>query len=220
MLAGRADVSLTPGVDCRERKCIALTFDDGPVGHTGRLLDTLAEHGVKATFFVIGRNVAASPGLVRRQVAEGHVVGNHSYTHANLGQASAAAVRAEIGRTQSAVEAAAGVRPELFRPPYGATGPAVTAVARGHRLPQILWSLDTRDWLDRDAGVIERRVIRGARAGQIVLLHDLQATTVQAVPAILRGLTAEGFSFVTVPELFAETPLKPGRRYTGRPPSG
>lgn len=202
---------------CRKSKCIALTFDDGPVGHTARLLDVLAEYGARATFFVVGGQVAERPEMVRRQLAEGHEVGNHSYTHANLGHAPPAVVRAEIGRTQDVVERAAGMRPRLFRPPYGATGGTVTQVARKHGLAQILWSVDTLDWRDRDAGLVRRRAVEGARPGRVVLMHDIQPSTLEAVPGILRKLAAEGFMFVTVSELFNGERLAPGRKYTKAP---
>lgn len=203
-------------VDCSRRKCIALTFDDGPGTPTAKLLDILARNRAKATFFLVGQNVTANPAIVRRTLAGGHQLANHSYTHADLGRSSTAKIKSEIGRTQRAVHKATGVWPRLFRPPYGSTDAAVAAVARQNGLPQILWAVDPSDWKDRNAKVVERRVVNGARPGYIVLMHDIHKTTVQAVPAILRRLAAKGYVFVTVAELFRGKTLTPGKKYTKR----
>lgn len=215
-VAGPAGASAPPRVDCERRKCVALTFDDGPGSPTARLLDILARNHVRATFFLVGQNVASKPAMVRRELAAGHELGNHSYTHADLGRSSAAKIRSEIGRTQEAVHRAAGVRPTLLRPPYGSTDAAVAAVARHYRLPQILWAVDPNDWKDRNARIVERRVVGGARPGYIVLMHDIHRTTVDAVPAILRRLAAKGYVFVTVSELFRGKTLTPGKKYSHR----
>ncbi|POM22657.1 Peptidoglycan-N-acetylglucosamine deacetylase [Actinomadura rubteroloni] len=202
-------------IDCAKQKCVALTFDDGPGPKTGTLLRMLAERGVRATFFVVGRNAAAQPAVIRREIADGHVVGNHSWSHADLGRASAATVRSELLRTQRAVRRAAGVTPVLMRPPYGSTDRTVAAVTRELGLAQILWAVDPLDWKDRNSGIVTRRVVRGTKPGYIVLMHDIHPTTVAAVPAIIRALKAKGYVFATVPELLG-THLKPGHRYTMR----
>jgi peptidoglycan/xylan/chitin deacetylase (PgdA/CDA1 family) len=208
-------VSRTSPVDCRTKNCVALTFDDGPAASTTRLLDTLAAHGARATFFLVGRSVEKFPELVRREVVEGHELGNHTYTHANLRRSSPTKVTAELRRTQEAIRRVTGITPGLMRPPFGATDEQVTTITRRLNLAQILWSLDPRDWRDRDAEKVEDRVVNGVRKGSIVLMHDIHPTTVAAVPGILRRLTIEGYSFVTVSELYGSS-LVPGEKYAKR----
>ena len=200
-------------IDCHVRKCVALTFDDGPVPGTARLLDVLRAGNARATFFVLGTQVARHPALVRRELAEGHEVGNHTYHHVDLVRASRAKINAELAHTQQAIRRATGVTPLLLRPPYGATDKRVSLIARRYRMAQCLWTLDPLDWRNRDAALIERRVVRGARPGYIILLHDIHATTVAAMPGILDKLTRKGFVFVTITELTGGHRLRPGRAY-------
>lgn len=204
-----------PRVDCTRRKCVALTFDDGPGRHTDRLLRTLAAHKARATFFMVGSQAVQYPATARRVMSDGHELGNHSYSHADLGRASKKKVEAEIARTQAAVRQATGVTPRLFRPPYGSTDKAVAAVAARHALPQIIWNVDTFDWRDRKSATVARRVIGQTRPGSIVLMHDIHGTTVAALPRILDRLAAKGYVFVTVSELGGK-PLRPGKKYTKR----
>ncbi|MEU6039311.1 polysaccharide deacetylase family protein [Actinomadura sp. NPDC047616] len=200
-------------VDCSLRKCVALTFDDGPGAYTGRLLDQLRAAHVHATFFLLGQNVAGHRGLVRRMVEEGHEVGNHSWSHPDLTTLPSWEVRAQVRRTQQAVQDVTGVAPVLFRPPYGAVdGRVADAVG----MPLVLWSVDSLDWLHRD---VRRNIIVGVRQprrGGIVLFHDIHRPTVAAVPSVLEGLRERGFTFVTVSELFDGRTLTPGHRYAGR----
>jgi peptidoglycan-N-acetylglucosamine deacetylase len=200
-------------IDCHVRKCIALTFDDGPAPSTVRLLDVLRAKGARVTFFVLGSEVARHPDLVRREIAEGHEVGNHTYRHIDLTRASNARIRAELTRTQLAVRHATGQTPVLLRPPYGDTNKRVSMIARRYRLAQCLWTIDPLDWRNRNAALIERRVVRGARPGYIILLHDIHPTTVAAMAGILEGLARKGFVFVTISELAGGHPLRPGRAY-------
>ncbi|WP_336204334.1 polysaccharide deacetylase family protein [Nonomuraea sp. LPB2021202275-12-8] len=186
-------------VDCRRVKCVALTFDDGPGPYTGPLLRRLAAHRARATFFVVGRNAAANPGLLRRAVAAGHEIGSHTWSHRDLTTLPAAEVRAELARTDRAVKAATGLVPKLVRPPYGALN---TAVRLQTSRPMVLWSADTLDWKYRDSARVARRAINGARPGGILLFHDIHPTTVQAIPAVLKTLSARGYRFVTVSRLF------------------
>jgi len=203
------------GVDCGRLKCVALTFDDGPMGSTPRLLDILAARHVRATFFLVGRNAAEHPELVRRERDAGHEIANHSYTHADLGRASDAKIMSELTRTQEAVRRATGVAPVLLRPPYGSTGKRLASIARRMNLAQILWTVDPLDWENRDSGAVERRVMKSVEPGNVVLLHDIHPTTVAAVPRILDRLKAQGFVFVTVSELFRGR-LTAGKTYVRR----
>ncbi|XRQ12801.1 polysaccharide deacetylase family protein [Actinomadura welshii] len=201
-----------PPPDCRQVKCLALTFDDGPAESTGELLDILAERDVKATFFLIGENVAENPEVVRRQHQAGHEIADHSYTHADLGRASKKTIVAELTRTQDAIRSASGVTPTLLRPPYGSTSKRLAKVSRRMGMAQILWTVDPFDWRHRDTEDIERRVVKSAEPGGIVLLHDIHPTTVRAVPEIIDRLAAKGYVFVTVSELFGGK-LAPGEEY-------
>ncbi|WP_255529580.1 polysaccharide deacetylase family protein [Planomonospora sp. ID91781] len=197
--------------DCRRIKCVALTFDDGPGRYTGTLLRHLAAYRARATFYVVGRNVAENPGVVRRAVEAGHEIGNHTWSHHDLTRLPAAAIRADLARTDRAVERAAGVTPETVRPPYGAHN---TAVRRQTKRPVVLWSVDTEDWRHRDSSAVARRAIKGTAPGAVILFHDIHPTTVKAIPKVLKSLSARGYRFVTVSELFGGKP--PRLAYGGR----
>ncbi|MGY1807237.1 polysaccharide deacetylase family protein [Blastococcus sp. SYSU D00669] len=199
-------------VDCARVACIALTFDDGPGPYTAQLLRELADADVDATFFVVGGNAAAMPDLVGRMAAEGHAVGNHTWDHPRLPALAPEQIADEIDRTTSAL-ADAGVTTDLLRPPYGETDGTVAAVAGARGYAQVLWDVDTQDWLNRDVATTTQRALDGAFPGAIVLLHDIHPTTVQAVPGIIAGLRARGYVFVTVPELVGT--VEPGARYGG-----
>ncbi len=190
---------------------IAITFDDGPhPQNTPRLLDILAARNVKATFYVIGRSVDLNPGVLRRTVAEGHEIGNHSHTHRLLSKLSESEVRQEMQRCQDAVGRAAGVRMRTMRPPYGGLLQSQRElVHREFGYPTILWSVDPLDWKRPGPSVVTSRILSGTTAGGIVLAHDLHSQTVDAMPATLDGLLRRGFKFVTVSQLIAmktETP--------------
>lgn len=202
-----------PPVDCAKVKCVALTFDDGPGPYTARLLGHLARAGARATFFMLGENVRHHAALLRRMVAEGHELANHSWSHPDLSGLSTEAVRAQVWRTQKVIREASGVAPTLFRPPYGSTN---ARVGRAAALPQILWSVDTLDWRYRSAQRNARVAVREPRRGGIVLFHDIHPSSVAAIPQVLTGLARKGFRFVTVSDLFLGKKLRPGRRYMHR----
>lgn len=190
---------------------IAITFDDGPhPQNTPRLLDILAARNVKATFYVIGRSVDLHPGILRRTVAEGHEIGNHSHTHRLLSKLGESELRQEMQRCQDAVGRAAGVRMRTMRPPYGGLLQSQRElVHREFGYPTILWSVDPLDWKRPGPSVVTSRILSGTTAGGIVLAHDLHSQTVDAMPATLDGLLRRGFKFVTVSQLIAmktETP--------------
>ena len=190
-------------VDCRRAKCVALTFDDGPGEYTGELLRHLALHHARATFFVVGQNVVEDPAAVRHMVAAGHEIGNHTWSHRDLTSLSAAEVRAELARTDQAVKAVTGLVPKIIRPPYGALNEAVRAQTTR---PMIMWSVDTLDWRHRDTARVLRTAVKAVRPGDIILFHDIHATTVAAIPRVLKGLSAQGYRFVTVSRLFDDKP--------------
>lgn len=195
------------------KKLIALTFDDGPSAYTTpRLLDTLKNRGAKVTFFVLGTMARRSPDIVRREAAEGHEVASHTPYHNQLTLLSAAQVRAEALEMDRTFTEILGTRPPFTRPPYGSFN-AMVGEALGQ--PMILWSVDPQDWKDRNASLVCSRVVNATREGSIILVHDIHATTVDAVPCIIDTLRSYGYEFVTVSELAASRGVKlvNGRAY-------
>ncbi|GAB2829153.1 hypothetical protein GCM10022221_29520 [Actinocorallia aurea] len=199
-------------VDCRKKKCVALTFDDGPGSRTPELLRTLRRAEVRATFFVVGTRARADEGVLARAHADGHEIGVHTENHPDLTTLPDSRIRREIDRTLRTIKDQTGRRPVLMRPPYGATNARVAAQARDLGVAQILWDVDPVDWRDRDSAVVARRVIADLHRGAIILLHDIRPTTVAAVPRILKAAEAKGYTFVTVSELLG--PTEPGKIYT------
>ncbi len=184
---------------------IAITFDDGPhPKNTPRLLDMLRERNIKATFYVIGRNVDLYPNVLRRTVSEGHEIGNHTYTHPILSKLGDSTVREELTKCRDAVARAAGVQPRTMRPPYGALLQRQREWIHAElRYPTIMWSVDPLDWKRPGPSVVTSRILSGTTPGAIVLAHDLHAATVDAMPATLDGLLNKGYKFVTVSQLLA-----------------
>ncbi|MEW1721445.1 polysaccharide deacetylase family protein [Streptomyces sp. NPDC093109] len=197
-------------VDCRKVKCVALTFDDGPSGYTNRLLGLLKDYKAKATFYVVGQNVASKPDLVRKEAAAGHQIGNHSWNHPDLTKLTTAQIKSQLSRTDKAVKAATGKSPTTVRPPYGAQNAKVRSAAGR---PLVNWSVDTLDWKYRDAAKVAAAVKKYTKPGDIVLMHDIHKTTVDAMPKILADFKSRGYKFVTVDQLFAPTKLKAGTVY-------
>jgi peptidoglycan/xylan/chitin deacetylase (PgdA/CDA1 family) len=192
---------------------IAMTFDDGPSATlTPKLLDLLAAHHIKATFFVIGENVAEHPEIVARAAQGGHEIGNHSWSHPNFGKMSDENVRRQLWRTDDAIKNATGKRPTLLRPPYG----SITAREKrwihdefGYQI--ILWDVDPNDWKQPGPAVVRNRILQETRPGSIVLSHDIHSGTIQAMPSTLDALEAKGFKFVTVSDLIRAATARPAR---------
>jgi len=198
--------------DCTKLKCVALTMDDGPVPGTAKVLDLLKRKHVRVTFFVVGEMAKLRPGLVRRMVREGHVVGNHSWSHPEFFGEPAKALRSQLTRTNKVLHRATGHDPVLMRPPFGEVTAQVRKLCRKLGEAIILWNVDPVDWKDRKAATVARRVIHRAKRGSIILTHDSLKTTREAYSRIIDGLRAKGFTLVTVPQLFAGK-LKPGKVY-------
>jgi peptidoglycan-N-acetylglucosamine deacetylase len=198
IVSERRAAARVDGVDCRVDKCVALTFDDGPVADTRRLLQVLEREDAPATFFMVGDNVAARPEIAEAVVDGGHLVANHTWNHPQLTTLDDAEVRDELRRTQDAITDATGFTPFLLRPPYGDVDDRVRSLATRTGLDVVLWSLDSRDWELRDAQEIRRRVTDRVEDGSNVLLHDIHSTTVDAVPGIVEDLREEDYVLVTV----------------------
>lgn len=201
-------------VDCRKAKCIALTFDAGPGDDTPRLLDILKEKKVSATFFLLGRNhVLKHPDTVRRMQAEGHEIANHTWSHEILTDKKPDEIRAELAKTQDAIEAITGRKPRLMRPPQGRTDDTVSGISKDLGLSQILWSTTAKDYSTTDSALIRKRTLDQADKDGIILLHDIYKGTVPAVPGIIDALRKDGYTLVTVPQLMAPAEPEPGTVY-------
>ncbi|HEY3547864.1 MAG TPA: polysaccharide deacetylase family protein [Propionicimonas sp.] len=196
--------------DCSKLKCVALTMDDGPVPGTAHVLDLLKRKGVHATFFVLGQLASRHPALLRRMVAEGHVIGNHSWNHPEFFGKTVKAIRSQLVHTDAAVHRATGHDPVLMRPPFGEVTAKVRTACRRLGDAVVLWDVDPLDWKDRKASTVAHRVVKQAKRGSIILTHDSLKTTRAAYADIIDGLRARGFTLVTVPELFG------GRLVAGR----
>ncbi len=189
-----------------EHKVIALTFDDGPwPKSTAQVLDILKQNQIKATFFLIGQNVKNYPTLVKREIAEGHVIGNHTWHHwYQFLNPQAAAY--EIDHTADLIYQVTGIKTNLFRPPGGIMHNGVADYARNNKYAIVLWSSDSVDYSRPAVPKLINNVFRNAKPGGIILMHDgggNRSKTVQALPEIIANFRKQGYSFVTIPELLA-----------------
>jgi peptidoglycan-N-acetylglucosamine deacetylase len=194
------------------RPLLALTFDDGPHHSlTPQVLDILAARRIRASFFVIGNRADRNPRILRRMVAEGHEIGNHTWSHPRLVGLPDAAVLAQFDRTAQVVGDIVGRAPVLMRPPYGQITPAQRQMILSERqLPTVLWSVDPEDWRRPSPLVVRQRILDQAHPGAIVLAHDIVASTVAAMPSTLDALIERGYAFVTVSELIGWPRWAPG----------
>ncbi len=202
-----------------ETKYVALTFDDGPSGrYTRQLLDGLYDRGVKATFLLCGYRIKEYPDITQRIFDEGHEIGYHGYSHSNMKEMSRRTIASEILDTQALLPE--GCVPVFLRPPGGCCSDAVRQVAQARQLAILNWSVDPRDWATHDTAAIETAVLKNIRDGDIVLLHDMTASSVRAALDIVDTLLEENFEIVTVSELANRrgAVLRPGQVYTSFPP--
>jgi peptidoglycan/xylan/chitin deacetylase (PgdA/CDA1 family) len=212
----------------RLSRAVALTFDDGPdASFTPRVLDILAEKQVPATFFVVGERAERYPELIRRAHDMGHVIGNHSHTHTlRFHFLHGRGLRREIGACNEAIRSAIGLEPRLFRSPQGLKTPALGDVLRERGMAAIGWQVRGMDYLFRDPERIARRIVEGAVDGGVLLLHDgggLQGSmdrsaTIRALPLVIDGLRARGFTFLRVDQLFGVAAYR--SECAGREPRG
>lgn len=194
----------------RGTKELALTYDDGPNDpHTVRLLEVLAKRQAHATFFLIGRYVRQRPDIAREIVKAGHTIGNHTFTHPLLTLKSASQIRQELTDCRSALQDAVGEHSSLFRPPFGGRRPATLRAARELGLQPVMWNVTGYDWTAPPAAVIERKVSKQIRGGDVILLHDGghkqmgadRSQTVLATDHLIARYQSEGYEFVTIPEM-------------------
>lgn len=182
-----------------EEKAIALTFDDGPHPvYTEEILDVLDQAGVKASFFMMGKEAELYPDVVKKVDDAGHLIGNHTYTHANVCQISEAETLDEITKTNDILEDLTGKRPQFFRPPFGCKN---EALEKQTGMFWIFWDVDTLDWSCQNAGQVYRQVVKNVGENDIILMHDAYPSTVEAVKNLIPALREMGYTFVTVDRL-------------------
>lgn len=180
-------------------KKIAITFDDGPHEEmTPLILDLLSKHDAKATFFMLGQQAERYPDIVKRAFDEGHEIGNHTWDHPDLTKIDNEAIMHQFNTTSEIIASITGEAPLLIRPPYGNYNDNVQQIAPG---PLINWSIDAIDWRDRDADQIMINIEQTFHEDGILLMHDVFASTVEAVERVLSTYSEEGYEFVTVSEL-------------------
>lgn len=182
-----------------ESKRIALTFDDGPhPACTPQLLDGLKARGVKASFFITGQNAEKYPELVERMQREGHLIGNHTYSHIQLTKQNREQFREELVKTNGIIREITGEDPVFVRPPYGSWDKKFEEELN---MFPVLWTIDPLDWCTKDAGNVARRVISKAKENAVILMHDEYDSTVRAALSVVDALQGEGYAFVTVEEI-------------------
>ena len=196
----KAAIQTSGGVsDAVEPKKIALTFDDGPHPvYTKILLDGLAERGAKASFFVTGENAEKYPELILRMQKEGHLIGNHTYSHIQLTSDNKEVFREEIVKTNEILKAITGENVTYIRPPYGSWD---KSLEQDLNMFPVLWNVDPLDWCTPDAGLVMSRVLQQVEDGDIILLHDYYDTSVTAALMIVDEMKKQGYEFVTVEEI-------------------
>ncbi len=214
---------------------VALTFDDGPnPANTPQLLAILKNYHVQATFFDVGRLVKLYPYLARQEIADGHIIGNHTWSHAYLPALTPDMMRKQIAKTSDIIQQVTGIRPIFFRPPYGAVSAKVLTIINEFGLTTVIWNNDAQDWSIPGTFTIIARVLAAAGPGAIILLHDgggNRSQTIAALPTIIQQLRAQHFQFVTMAQLVADyhykaasptptpTPTRPPRGHPHSPQS-
>jgi peptidoglycan/xylan/chitin deacetylase (PgdA/CDA1 family) len=186
-------------------KAIALTFDDGPnPDTTPDILRVLAKYNAKATFFLIGRRVKLYPNLVQQIAREGHEIGNHSYSHANLIKLTKDEAYTEYADCSAAIKAVVGFAPIVCRPPGGDANKLVVNLAGALGMRTVAWSLNVADFDLQDADAIQDKVVKVAQSGEIVELHDKVYGTIMCLDDIIAALQKQGYHFVTVSQLMED----------------
>lgn len=199
---------------------IALTFDDGPSEQTDRILKVLAQYNARATFCVVGSRVEGYADVLKRTVAQGNEIASHTWDHKKLTTLSVKSIRSQLSRTSQAVKEIAGFEIRALRPPYGSTNKNVRSVCKDSGMYVITWNIDTLDWKNRNTGKTRKAILNGAKNGNVILMHDLYATTASAVEQAVPELIERGIQLVTVSELLAyhKDGIVPGTVYTNLDP--
>lgn len=192
----------TPVTEAQEEKLVALTFDDGPHPvYTAELLDGLKERGVRATFFVVGKNILGNEELIRRMDQEGHLIGNHTYDHVKISAMADEEACAQVEKTCALVKEITGKNTEFVRPPFGSWSKSLEC---SFVMIPVLWDVDPLDWTTKNADLVVERVLRDTEPGDIILLHDYYDSSVKAALRIVDALQAQGYEFVTADQLILE----------------
>ena len=186
-------------------KAIALTFDDGPSGYTEELLDGLALYEARASFFVIGSKAEKNPEIVKRAYEEGHLIGNHTYSHIDFYKSSITEIEENIAKGSAIIEEITGSRPLFLRAPYGHTSFVQLKQVNAFF---IRWSTSTYDWFKEDEDYIYKRIMKEAKDGAIILMHDTREATVKAVLRAIPELQKQGYELVRVDELLSRNGAK------------
>ena len=192
----------------KEEKILALSFDDGPhPKYTDEILDILKQYNIKATFFVLGKHAELYPDIIRKQIQEGHEIGNHSYSHVNLKKASPKIIKDEYNKTQNIIYSISNIKPKVFRPPYGNYNDEVIKVVSSDDSSIVIWTFyqDSKDWSNPGVEKIVNTTLSKSQNGDIILFHDYvykkESHTVEALKIFLPTWIDEGYRFVTMSEL-------------------
>ncbi|MBC5679985.1 polysaccharide deacetylase family protein [Lachnospira sp. NSJ-43] len=190
------------GNDYMYDRIVAITFDDGPCSRTtNRLLDGLKERNVKATFFLVGENAESNEKVVKRMYEEGHLIGNHTYSHIKLDECNVSSAVGEINKTNEIIKSITGEDVKYIRPPYGAYSDKLLSHVN---MTPVLWSIDPDDWATTDTAYVVKSVVYKVKNGDIILLHDIYDSSVEAALEIIDRLSSKGFVFVTVDQLMLD----------------
>ncbi len=183
----------------KKERCIALTFDDGPCEQTEKILDILASEHIKATFFVVGKQAEKYPLLLKRMMDDGHVIGTHTQNHlTSFPFMGIKRAKQEIHQGIESVEKIIGVKPVLFRPPFGITNPVIAYATACEQVNNIGWSLRSLDTRIDDSNKLTKRILRKLKPGKIILLHDHMPVTLKILPELITQIKVRGYQFVTI----------------------
>ncbi len=184
------------------KKLVALTFDDGPARYTENILDTLQKHNVQASFFCIGKNIPGNPLIMNRLKNEGHVIGNHSYSHGYwFDMSGAGKMLADMRQMDREVEKAVGLRPLLFRPPYGVMNPSLAQAIKKGGYTSIGWNIRSFDTRIKDKQKLTSRIIGQLKPGSIILLHDSMEITAAILPELIKEIESNGYTITRLDKM-------------------
>lgn len=185
-----------------QEKLLALTFDDGPHPvYTKKLLDGLRERGIKASFFLVGENIEGNEELIKQMSEDGHLIGTHCYSHVDLTKKATKAACDDILKTNESIRTITGSTPEYIRPPFGIWNDDLEECLR---MTPVFWDIDTLDWKSQNSQKVVRHIVKNVGKHEVILLHDVFGTSVDAALTAIDTLTKQGYTFVTVDELLID----------------